>query len=138
MRFVDSNVFIYAVLKPRRALTSGEKKIKQASKAILERINQGEQVITSTVHLSEVANILEDAANQALAIKFIIGLMSRSNIVVATVTREQYLLAAIMAEEKHVSVNDALAYVIMRQEQITEIYTFDQHFRNLPVEMIDE
>ena len=36
-----------------------------------------------------------------------------------------------LAEEKAVSINDALAYIKMRRLGITEAYTFDKHFSKL-------
>ncbi len=67
MKFADANVFIYAILKPRRELSEKELEIKSRAKAILARINEGEEVFTTVVHLSEVANVLEDCAGAKLA-----------------------------------------------------------------------
>ena len=38
-----------------------------------------------------------------------------------------------VAKREMISVNDALAYVVMKKEGIKEIYTFDKHFRKLDV-----
>jgi hypothetical protein len=138
MRFIDANVFIYAILKPKRMLSPDENLIKTNAKIILERVNKGEHVLTSVIHLSEVANVLEDAVTQSFSIKFIIDLLSRSNIIVAPVSKEHYLSAAIVAENKRVSVNDALASVIMKEHDMIEIYSFDKHFDNLPLKRIHE
>ncbi len=59
MRFVDSNVFVHAVLKPRRRLEGHEAEIKEAAKRILLRLEDGEDASTTVVHLSEVANLLD-------------------------------------------------------------------------------
>jgi hypothetical protein len=138
MRFIDANVFLYAILKPKRMLNADENLIKTNAKMILEQINNGEDVLTSVVHLSEVVNVLEDAVNQSFSIKFIVDLLSRSNIIVAPVSKEQYLSAAIIAGNKKVSVNDALASVIMKEHDVNEIYSFDKHFDNLPLKRIHE
>jgi hypothetical protein len=119
-------------------LNADENLIKTNAKMILEQINNGEDVLTSVVHLSEVVNVLEDAVNQSFSIKFIVDLLSRSNIIVAPVSKEQYLSAAIIAGNKKVSVNDALASVIMKEHDVNEIYSFDKHFDNLPLKRIHE
>lgn len=136
MRFVDSNIFIYALLKPRRVLTYEEKKIKNKSKEIVERINKGEEVLTTVVHLSEIANILEDTINQSFSVEFLLNLLSKSNIHVSSVSKEQYISATIISEEHNISLNDALAYLIMKNRKVSEIYTFDRHFDNLPIKRL--
>ncbi len=59
MRFIDSSVFLYAYLKPRKSIPDKIKTWKKRAKRIIERINMGEEVATSIVHVSEIANILE-------------------------------------------------------------------------------
>lgn len=46
---------------------------------------------------------------------------------------EDYLKAFLVAIEKEVDVNDALAYLKMNENGIKEIYTFDSHFKKLDV-----
>lgn len=46
MRFVDSNVFVYAIFKPKRKLTKEEEEIKNKAKKIYQRIIKSEEVIT--------------------------------------------------------------------------------------------
>jgi len=138
MRFIDANVFIYAILKPRRQLTDRECRIKTIAKRILERIDKGEEVVTSVVHLSEVANILEDIAGITFTTSFIRDLLFKGNIHVEKVTMEDYLESTLLAREKSISINDALAYIIMKRRKINEIYTFDKHFRELDVRIIQE
>jgi hypothetical protein len=36
----------------------------------------------------------------------------------------------LLAEEKRISINDALAYILMRRKKIDENYTFDRYFEN--------
>ena len=133
MRFIDTTVFIYAVLKPRRDLNEQEQQLKSAAKEIFKRVNEGEEVIATVVHLSEVANILEDAANLSFAISFLKDLLVKRNVRVEKVTDKDYMESAILAEEKRVSINDALAYLVMRRLDVEEIYTFDKHFGKLDV-----
>lgn len=138
MRFVDANVFIYAILKPKRKLNEREREIKRASKEIFERINRGEEVVTTVVHLSEVANILEDAASLDFATSFLKDILTKRNIIVMGVRGRDYMESVLQAEEKGVSVNDALAYILMKKRGIEEIYTFDKHFENLDVKIVKE
>ena len=53
------------------------------------------------------------------------------NVHVGEVTPQEYLESAMLAEEKSVSINDALAYIKMRKLGIVEAYTFDKHFHKL-------
>ena len=133
MRFIDTNVFIYAVLKPTRELKEHEQRLKSASKAIFKRVNDGEEVVTTVVHLSEVANLMEDAANLTFSISFVKDILLKRNVHVEQVSDTDYIESVVLAEEKRVSINDALAYLIMKREMIEEIYTFDQHFDTLNV-----
>lgn len=65
MRFIDSNPFIYAFYKPKNELLDQKKiELKNKSKAIVNRINEGEKVLTTTVHISEVYNLLKRNYNQ--------------------------------------------------------------------------
>lgn len=136
MRFIDTSVFIYAVLKPRRQLNEQEQRLKTTSQEIFKRVNEGEEVITTVVHLSEVANLLEDAANLPFSISFVKDILLKRNVHVEAVDDRDYMESAVLAEEKRVSINDALAYLIMKRKGIEEIYTFDKHFGNLDVRVV--
>ena len=126
--FVDANVFVYALLRTPRKLEPHEVKSKQAAKSLLGRINEGERVACSVVHFSELCNILEYYMSFEGALELEKGLLLRRNIQICEVTQEDYLNAAATAELHHVGLNDALAYVLMKREGITKIYSFDKHF----------
>ncbi len=138
MNFVDANVFIYAVLKPKRALAHSEKQIKERARRIFRRINQGEEVLTTVVHLSEIANLLEDAVNQSFALEFVKDLLNKPNILVESVDDKQCLTAVFFAIEKKIGANDALAYIVMTERNLKEIYSFDKHFDSLQVKRVYE
>ncbi|MEE8168138.1 MAG: type II toxin-antitoxin system VapC family toxin [Candidatus Hydrothermarchaeales archaeon] len=133
MRFVDTNIFIYALLKPKRKLTQAEGQIKEKAKNIFRRIDRGEEVLTSVVHLSEIANFLENAVNQTFALEFVRDLMTKPNITVVDVGRGEYMAALFLAEDKASRANDALAYITMLDRDVKEIYSFDKHLDNFPV-----
>ncbi|WP_371137014.1 PIN domain-containing protein [Pyrococcus sp. NA2] len=80
------------------------------------------------VHLSEVANILEAKSNLQTALDFLEELLTAKNVKILPVTTEDYLKAVLIAREKNISANDALAYLKMKELGIKEIYTFDRHF----------
>ena len=138
MKFVDSNVFIYAILKPKRKLTERMEELKNKAKRIFQRIIEGERVITSVVPLSEVANILEDTSNLAHSISFVEEIYKTRNIRVEQVTSEDYLSAVLGAKNMNVSINDMLAYLIMQRKGVKEIFSFDKHFDNLEVTRIED
>ena len=126
--YVDANVFVYAFLKTKRQLQPNELEIKQAAKNIVARISKGEKVITSVVHFSEVCNVLEDHLPSEEAILLEKGLLYRENISFCGVDQEDYVKAISTAEEYDVGVDDALAYVIMKEQGILKIYSFDKDF----------
>lgn len=55
VKFIDSNVFIYALLKPKRSVDEKIVKMKEKAKEILTWIDNGEEkVLTNVVHISEM------------------------------------------------------------------------------------
>ena len=131
MRFVDSNVFLHAFLIPRRPLTEEEQRVKDEAKTIVRNLEGGEEATTTTVHLSEVANIIETGLSLQRSLGFLAWILSSANIRVYPVTVEDYENAIPVAEENTISANDALAYQLMRNHKIEEIYSFDRHFDQL-------
>ncbi len=132
MRFLDANVFIYAYYKPKRELTEEQKIMKEKAKGIIRRINDGkEEVITTVVHLSEVCNILKRAMKLYDLQTFLIGLYSMDNVKIVDVSKDMYFTAIGLMDEFKLDPNDCLAVLVMEQEGINEIYTFDKGFDNV-------
>ena len=131
MRFVDSNVFLHAFLIPRRKLTKEEQKIKDEAKAIVKRIEQDEEVATTTAHLSEVVNIIETGLSLQESLGFLAWVITKENVKVYPIAEEHYETALPLAKENKISANDALAYLYMKTNGIEEIYSFDSHFNQL-------
>jgi len=131
MRFIDSNVFIHAFLKPRRRLERHEVEIKERAKGIILRLEDGEEAATTVVHLSEVANILESRITQMDSREILSAILSLRSLSVKEVTGEMYGAAVHVSEIFSLGVNDTLAYLTMRDEGIYEIYSFDKHFDQL-------
>ena len=138
MRFIDANVFIYAVLKPKTALPEAVLRKKTAAKEIFLRVNAGEPVTTTTVHLSEVANVLEDAAGISFAGDLISAILTKPTITVEPVSADDYRESILLARNSTISINDALATMIMERQGIDEIYTFDRHFKQAKVRIVQE
>ena len=128
MRFLDANVFLYAYYKPKRELTEKGKQMKEHAKDTITRINEGEEVLTTVVHLSEVSNILKRALSMEDLYSLLIGLFSMDNVRIVDVTTEDYLGAIELMNELKMDPNDCLAVDVMRREDINEIYTFDRGF----------
>jgi len=117
MRFLDANIFIYAYYKPKKTITN---------------ISQGkEEVLTTIIHISEIVNILKHGLSTGELNKLILGLFMLDNLQIHGVTREQYLAATELADELKLECNDALAIDITKQNNVTEIYTFDEDFNNI-------
>ena len=138
MRFIDANVFVYAFLKPRKEPPESVKSIKESAKRILARISRGEEVLTTVVHLSEVANVVESRAGKEKAVEIVLSMLTSQNIRILDVSTADYLRAALIAEEKNLGINDALAYLKMQELGVDEIYTFDRDFERLEVKVVRE
>lgn len=128
MRFVDASLFLYAFLKPRKAVSDEVAEMKKAAKVIVKRINSGERVASSLTHVSEVANILEASMPIHESHLVMRDLIHSPTIVILEPTRGNYVDAVEVAEEVSVGLNDGVAYVLMKENGIEEIYSFDKHF----------
>jgi len=80
VRFLDSSIFLHAYLKPKRELRDAEKEIKKKAINILENIERGEEVVTSTVHISEILNMIEARLGLDVAIRLLQVLLTIENI----------------------------------------------------------
>ncbi len=139
MRFVDASVFVHAYLKLKREPEPHEKEIKEGARKIIQRIEEGEEVSTSVVHLSETANILEDFFPLEKALSLESSILTKDNIRVMNVSRKDYLNAMGRALEEEKGLNDLLAYVLMKKENQSEIYSFDKEFDEIEgIERINE
>jgi len=132
MRFLDANIFIYAFYKPKKPLTEKEETMKEQAKRIISNVSQGkEQVITTVVHISEMVNILKNGMPRDLLTRTILGLFMLDNVKILDVTKDAYFAAVEMGEDFKLEPNDSLAVDIMRQNDVTEIYSFDDHFNKI-------
>ena len=133
MRFIDSNVFLHAFLRPRRELSYEEGRMKEEAQRIIRLVEEGEEVATTAVHISEVVNIVESGLGLQRSLGILAWVISQPNIQVYPATVDSYERALPVAQERGVSANDALAYLTMRDNGLAEVYTFDKHFNLLDV-----
>ena len=130
--FLDSSVMLHAFLKPKRKLTAVEEAVKRAAKNILAKIEDGEPVVTTVVHLGEVFNIVETRLGLQKCVGLAAWLLTLDNIEVLSVSADDYEAALPVAQRYSVSINDALAYVVMVGRGVNRAYSFDKHFKQLP------
>ncbi len=132
MKFLDANIFVYAYYKPKKQLSEKEQQMKEHSKTIISNISKGKEDVTMTVvHVSEVANVLKHGMYQDQLTTIIRGLFMLDNVKIVDVTKDAYFAATELGEDLKLEPNDALAIDIMRQNDITEIYSFDEHFNQI-------
>ncbi len=132
MRFLDANIFIYAYYKPKRELSHTEKSMKRLSQEILIDVNAGKlEVLTTVVHLSEVANILKHNLPTETLARVLMDMFMLENVDIADVTKTDYLAAIELGAELQRDPNDALAIQLMQSNKINEIYSFDKTFEKV-------
>ena len=102
--------------------------LKEDAKRILTRINEGEDVITTVVHLSEIANILETRTSKVKSAEYIEAILSKQTIHVYDVDVASCAEAVLKAKEEGLGVNDALALIFMEKLGISGIYSFNKDF----------
>ncbi|MBS3096673.1 type II toxin-antitoxin system VapC family toxin [Candidatus Woesearchaeota archaeon] len=133
MKFIDANVFLYAIIKPRAKLSNGDKAIKKQAREILNRIDSNEKVLTTVVHISEVLNILEAHTTYDYAVDSAERLLFNDNLLIESVSKNDYAISVEIAKKYKIGINDALAMLFMQRRNIKEIYSFDRHFDKIEV-----
>jgi predicted nucleic acid-binding protein len=129
---LDASVFVHAYLRPRRELKAHERAIKSHARAIVARVNEGEAVVTSTVQVAEIANILENWMSLEDAAAIQQGLCTLDSVRILATTRADLLEALALGSELGLGTSDALAVVFMKREGLREVYSFDKDYDGLP------
>ena len=119
------------MLKPERQLQPSELQIKENAKRILDRIQNGESATTSTSHITEIANVLEARMENADAMRVLRSIAALEHLIIMPVERQHVVTASIVASEMGLGFNDTLAYILMLENEITEIYSFDNDFNRI-------
>ncbi len=129
MRFIDASVFLYAYLKPTRKIPADIEILKRNARDIVKKINSGEeQVTTSLIHISEIANILGARTSLETTADIVSGLLDLSNLQIMEPSRALYESSVESSRSYSIGVNDGLAFLLMKREHISEIYIFDKDF----------
>ncbi|MCX6655609.1 MAG: type II toxin-antitoxin system VapC family toxin [Candidatus Bathyarchaeota archaeon] len=118
MRFVDSNIFIY--------VATDHPKFGQTSKNILKRIEEGEEAITSTLTLCEVAWVFEAMGRQGDIKPTLEKMLSYSVLHVEPFDTDDLIVGANLMATHRLDFNDAVNVAIMERLGINEAYTNDE------------
>ncbi|RLF02495.1 MAG: twitching motility protein PilT [Thermoprotei archaeon] len=108
MRFVDASIFAHAFLKPERRLEPHEIEVRKAAKAILRRVDGGEEVGLTVVQLAEIASILERYIPLEKALQVEKSLLYAPNVKVYGVDGRACVEAVKVAEEERVGLSTGL------------------------------
>jgi len=126
VRFIDSNVFIYHIDKNP---VFGE-----VSKAILQRVERGEEAFTSTLVMEEVIIHVEQEYSPRDIPTVIHSILSYSSLRIVPYTIDDILRAGEILKNTNFSIDwdDAVIATVMERLEIGEIYSNDHHFDKIP------
>lgn len=121
MRFVDANVFLYTLIgSPKRDFDT--------SKAILKRVEEGEEAMTSLAVIQEVVDWLEYNGRKKEAGVFLAAVNSYTKMKKVSNRWRDFPKASAEAEKEGIDFVDALTLAVMRREKIFEVYSKDKDF----------
>jgi len=120
-RFVDTNVFIYAL--------TAHPLFGKTAKNILERIEKGEPAITSTLVMCEVVWVLEAMGKQGDIKPSLEKTISYKALKVIDFSCDDLLVGANNMIAENLDFNDGVNLALMMRLGVTEVYSNDQkHF----------
>ena len=117
MRFVDANVFIYAV--------TAHPRFGGRAKRILKRIEGGEPAVTSTLVLCEVAWVLEAMGRQGDIRPTLEKILSYRSLEVVGFDEDDLLMGGNNMVVHNVDFNDGVNIAIMMRLGVSEVYSND-------------
>jgi len=118
MRFVDTNIFIYAL--------TGHPRFGEVAKSILERIEAGEVAVTSTLVLCEVAWVLEAMGRQGEIKSTLEKILSYDALKIVSFNEDDLLVGASNMLVYKIDFNDGVNVAIMERSGIREVYSNDR------------
>ena len=121
MRFVDSNVFIYVLVK-------SPKDDYMIAKRILQRIEDGEETITNTAVIQEIIDWLEYNNRRREVEKLLTAINSYITMKKAEISWSDMIAAIDEMNKYDLDFVDALTVQTMKRNNIKEIYTNDRDF----------
>jgi predicted nucleic acid-binding protein len=121
LRFVDANVFLYTLIgSPKRDF--------ETSKAILKRVEEGEEAMTSLAVILEVVDWLEYNGRKKEVGIFLAAVNSYAKMKKVSNRWRDFPRASAEAEKAGIDFVDALTLAVMRREKIAEVYSNDKDF----------
>ncbi|MGD0071852.1 MAG: type II toxin-antitoxin system VapC family toxin [Candidatus Bathyarchaeia archaeon] len=121
MRFVDANVFIYAIVK-------SPQKDYEISRTILQRIESGEAAATSLAVIQEVINWLQYNGRKREVGSFLLAINSYLSMSKLSTNWDNFFPSLEDMYGKQIDFVDSLTLQIMKQYKINEIYSNDKDF----------
>ena len=118
MRFIDTNIFIYAL--------TAHPSFGQTAKRILERLENGEEATTSTLVLCEIAWVLEAMGKQGSIESTLEKILSYNSLKTIEITSDDMLMGANNMAAYNVDFNDGVNIALMMRLGISEIYSNDR------------
>jgi len=118
MRFVDTNIFVYAI--------TAHPRFGGVSRRILQHIEEGESAVTSTLVLCEVAWVLEAMGRQGDVKPTLEKILSYNRLKVVEFDENDLLVGANIMVVNNVGFNDGVNVAIMMKLGIREVYSNDQ------------
>jgi predicted nucleic acid-binding protein len=116
-RFIDTNVFIYAI--------TAHPRFGETAKHILKRVEKGEPAATSTLVLCEVAWVLEAMGKQGEIKTTLEKILSYKNLRVIEFDDDDLLVGANNMISHRLDFNDAVNVAVMMRSNISEVYSND-------------
>jgi len=116
-RFVDTNVFVYCVMDHPQF---GER-----AKRILNRIEQGEEAVTSTLVLCEVSWVLEAMGKQGVIKSTLEKIFSYKTLEIVGFEAEDFFVGANNMQLYGIDFNDGLNVAVMTKIGVFEAYSND-------------
>ncbi len=126
-----ANIFFTAYLKPDRPLREDELETKRGCQEILRRVEAGEEVAMHTPHLSYVTELIDAGLGHQQSVDFLRHILGLQNIRFYPVPADIYRDAVPISEGTGIDINNAMVYLLMKREQVNEVYTMDPHFDKL-------
>jgi len=117
MRFVDTNIFIYAI--------TAHPRFGETARRILERVEADEAAATSTLVLCEVAWVLEAMGRQGDVKSTLEKILSYKSLKVVGFDEADILMGANNMVAHNTDFNDGLNIAIMLRTGICEVYSND-------------
>jgi predicted nucleic acid-binding protein len=118
MRFVDTNVFVYVI--------TAHPAFGPAARRILERIEVGEEALTSTLVLCEVAWVLEAMGRQGDINPTIEKILSYESLRVADFGAEDLVMGSVNLTNYRIDFNDGVNLAVMERNGVKEVYSNDE------------